>query len=83
MDDQRFRAMLKIENDPRLRAQAMKPDYTQDFIDQLIHDGVIVKTGEMRPDRKGVLQPTYTFAPKYKDNQALANVLLERYGLRH
>jgi hypothetical protein len=61
----------------------MKPDYIQEFIDQLIHDGVIVRTGEMRPDSKGVLQPTYAFSPKYKDRQVLADVLLARCGLRH
>jgi hypothetical protein len=62
----------------------MKPDYAQDFIDQLIHDGIIVKTGKLERDSKGELQPTYAFSPKYvKDRQALADVLLERYGLRH
>jgi hypothetical protein len=61
----------------------MKPDYTQDFIDQLIRDGIIVETGKLERDSKGELQPTYAFAPKYKDRQALADVLLEKYGLRH
>jgi len=61
----------------------MKPDYLQDFIDDLERAGIIVKTGELERDSKGELQPTYAFSPKYKDRQALADVLLERYGLRH
>jgi hypothetical protein len=62
----------------------MKPDYLQDFISELERDSIVVKTGKLERDSKGELQPTYAFAPKYaEDNQALADVLFERYGLRH
>jgi hypothetical protein len=56
----------RIRDDPRLRAQAMKSDFTQEFIDQLERDGIIVKTGKLERDSKGELQPTYAFSPQIR-----------------
>jgi hypothetical protein len=52
-------------------------------------DGVIVRTGEMRPNRKGELEPVYVLSPEYakryggEDGQALVDALVDRYGTRH
>lgn len=41
------------------------PERLQEFratFREMVEEGVLVPTGEYRPDRKGVLQPVYTLA---------------------
>ena len=52
-------------------------------------DGVVTKTGELRPNSKGELEPAYVLTPEYanryggEDGRALVDALLDRYRTRH
>jgi hypothetical protein len=66
----------------------MFPDMTPARIRKLFaemeRDGVIVRTGEMRPNRKGELEPVYVLAPEYAERYGdVATAMRDRYGTRH
>ena len=62
----------------------MKPSRIRELFAELERDGVIIKSGEMRPNRKGELEPVYVLAPEYAERYGdIAAALRDRYGTRH
>jgi hypothetical protein len=61
--------------------------FIQSLLDELERDGVVVKTGEMRPSGGGELQPIYVLSPEYAkrfgSENAVIDAVLERYATRH
>jgi hypothetical protein len=59
----------------------------QSLLDELEHDGVVVRTGELRPNSEGEPQPVYVLTPEHAERfgseNAVADALLERYATRH
>jgi hypothetical protein len=61
----------------------------QELLAEMERDGIIERTGEMRPNNKGELEPAYVLTPEYakryggEDGQALINAFIDRYGTRH
>jgi hypothetical protein len=59
----------------------------QSLLDELEAEGVVVRTGELRPSSKGELQPVFVLSPKYAarfgSEDAVVDALLERYATRH
>jgi hypothetical protein len=60
---------------------------TQTLLNEMERDGVVVRTGEMRPASTGELQPVYVLTPEYAkrygSEDAVVEAMIERYGTRH
>jgi hypothetical protein len=62
----------------------MKPSRVRELFAEMERDGVIVRTGEMRPNRKGELEPVFMLSPEYaKRYPHITAAMLDRYGTRH